>query len=200
MPRPRRITPAGVAFHLCNRGNDRQLLFHEDADYQAFLDRIVEMRHRYPVEVPGLCAMPNHFHMTAIGLEDQAIPAAMHWLETRSSLHIREVTQTLGYGHVFQRRYWSRPIAGDEELLRVVRYIEANPLRAGLVKRAEEWRWSSLWLRERGEQNVLDELRVRLPPRWVELVNTLPPPHETADLAARSRRGRPARGLLRVTA
>ena len=81
---------------------------------------------------------------------------------------------TAGSGHVYQNRFKSFPCARDEHLLVLLRYVERNALRAGLVRRAEDWRWSSLWARLCGPpelRDVLCDWPIDVPRDWVELVN-----------------------------
>jgi len=79
-------------------------------------------------------------------------------------------------GHVYQRRFWSSVITTDEECFCVLRYIEANPLRAKLVTRAEDWVWGSLWERTTHGRAILACPPVSLPPNWSDLVNQGPGP------------------------
>lgn len=193
MPRPRRITPAGTIFHVVNRGNERRRLFFKDADYEDFIGLLVESRRRYPVRIYAHQLMPNHFHLVLEPREDGAVSAAMHWLQTRSSRHLRHMTQTLGEGHVFQRRFWSRPLCGEREYLIVTKYVEANALRARLVARAEDWRWGSLWERASGNFRVIDPPLVDLPPEWIEIVNLRIAEAELAEIQRIAKRNLPLR-------
>jgi putative transposase len=87
--------------------------------------------------------MPNHFHLVLWPRADGELSRWMHWLLTT---HVRRCLRHHGHsGHVWQGRFKAFPIQEDEHLRTVVRYVERNPLRAGLVERAEAWRWSSLW-------------------------------------------------------
>jgi REP-associated tyrosine transposase len=88
------------------------------------------------------------------------------------SCQVRKDTATQGRGHVYQGRFWSEAILSDRDFLNVQRYIEANPLKAKLVGRAERWQWSSLWERETGGRALLDPSPVALPADWVATVNT----------------------------
>jgi putative transposase len=189
MPRPRRLTPAGTVFHVINRRNDRHQLFFETADYLAFQHLLEASRRRYPIRIYAHHEMPNHFHLMLEPLEDRAVSAALHWIETRSSCHFREVTGTRGDGHVFQRRFWCRAIRSDGEYLTVMKYIEGNALRAGLVKRAEDWRWGSLWERVSHAPRVIDPSRVPLPPDWPLIVNAGCTETELTDIRNRRRPG-----------
>jgi putative transposase len=88
------------------------------------------------------CLMPNHFHLALWPSGDGDLGRWMHWLLTA---HVRRYRRHYGgTGHVWQGRFRAFPIQEDDHLLTVLRYIERNPLRAGLVERAEQWPWSSL--------------------------------------------------------
>jgi putative transposase len=182
MPRPPRITPAGTIFHIVNRGNEKRQLFFQDADYEKFLELLRESKRRYAISIYAHQVMPNHFHLLLEPREDHAVSASLHWVETRSSRHLRKITNTQGYGHVFQRRFWCRAIRDEIEYLSVVKYVEANALRAGLVKRAEEWRWGSLWERVSANRQIIDPTPVPLPQNWVQIVNLGSTPQELAEI------------------
>jgi putative transposase len=95
---------------------------------------------------------------------------------------------------LYQGRFKSFPIQEDGHLLDVIRYVERNPLRANLVERAEQWRWSSLWRRERGsekERSILAEWPVPCPNDWVEQVNRAETPAELEALRRSASRGTP---------
>ena len=94
----------------------------------------------------------------------------MEWVQGRYACDLRRRTRTLGDGHIFQRRFWNTPILDAAHLLTVLRYIEANPVAAGLVKRAEDWPWSSLAERDNGD-STLSRLPVYLPDDWRDIVN-----------------------------
>jgi len=102
--------------------------------------------------------------------------------------HVRQrrtLTETIGYGHVYQGSYKSFPVETDEYLQRLIRYVEQNPLRAKLVTRAEHWKWSSLWRREKGTpklQKILADLPIELPSDHLSVVNTLPNEEQIASV------------------
>jgi putative transposase len=111
--------------------------------------------------------------------------------------HVRnwqENRRRVGYGHLYQGRYKSFPLESDEHFYQVMRYVERNALRAGLVERAEDWRWSSLWRRVHGaadDRRWLSAWPLPRPRDWADLVNQ---PQTEAELEAirRSvRRGQP---------
>jgi putative transposase len=118
--------------------------------------------------------MPNHFHLVAQPRQHGALSAYLHWVQGIYSSDLRERTKTRGDGHVFQQRFWSGPIVDPWHLLNVLRYVEANPVAARLVKHAQDWPWSSLALRQSVTANLLDPLPLGLPRNWTDLVNAAP--------------------------
>jgi REP element-mobilizing transposase RayT len=141
MPRTLRASAGGYCYHVLNRGNERARVFHDDDDYHGFVALLREACARVPMRLIGYCAMPNHFHLVLWPHEDGDLSLWMQWLLTTQAHGYR--MRYRGSGHVWQGRFKSFPIEEDEHLLTVLRYVERNPLRAGLVGRAEEWLWSS---------------------------------------------------------
>jgi REP-associated tyrosine transposase len=178
MPRRARFAPAGHTYHVVNRGVERRRLFSEAADYHGFL-RLLELgKHRFGVEVQGLCLMPNHFHALLRPGRDRALSSYIHWVQGCYACDLRSRTWTKGNGHVFQQRFWSGAIFDDHHFRNALRYIEANPIEAQLASCAETWEWSSLSMRRR-RHRLLDALPITLPPDWNEIVNTPPDPWQT---------------------
>lgn len=181
MSRKRRFVPPDSILHIVNRGNDKRVIFPELVDYPAFLVLLREAREEFGVRLLAYCLMPNHFHLIARVEDLDAISSYMHFVQREHACDLRARARTRGLGHVFQRRYWSKVIEGDGHLLTAMRYVEANPIRAGLVEQAQAWEWSSLWDRMTGERDLLDQSPWRLPEGWELIVNT---PVQAADLKA----------------
>lgn len=175
MARSRRLASAGLTYHVVNRGNERQAIFRGEADYTRFRALLLEGTRRDDVELFGHCLMPNHFHLLLRPQAGNALSAYMQWVCCRYACYLRVKTQTMGYGHVFQRRFWSAPIVDDDHFRIVLRYIEANPARAGLVPYAEDWPWNSLADRLTGRQDLAKPLPLDLPDAWCALVNLAQP-------------------------
>jgi len=172
MPRRRRMLAVGQPCHCVNRGQDGRALFLEDSQYQHFIDLMAEGKRRYPIRIYSYSLIPNHFHKLISAREENAVSAYMQWVEGRYGFDLRYDAGNLGQGHVFQRRFWSEAIGfGPFHFINVQRYIEANAVAAGLVKRAEDWKWSSLWERETKGRALLDPSPLILPDDWLEQVN-----------------------------
>ena len=195
MPRTARIAPAGLIFHVLNRANAGAQLFERDADYRGFEDLLVETGVRLPVPILAYCLMPTHWHLVLWPQRDGDLGAFMQRLTTTHARRWHLARRSVGRGHLYQGPYKSFPVADDAHLLTVCRYVERNPLRARLVARAEDWRWSSL--SDRGgapERPALSPGPMARPTDWLAWVNE---PQTAAELeAVRTcvRRGRPYGG------
>ena len=144
MPRlPRRHLDRGF-FHVLNRGNHRQMLFRQPEEYALFFDLLGQSIPKFKVNLWGYCLMANHWHMVVEVEAMSRLSRRMHWLCNRHVRLVHRENRSLGGGHIYQGRYKSFPIQDESYLYNVLLYVEANPLRANLVSRAEDWPWSSL--------------------------------------------------------
>jgi putative transposase len=172
MARPPRRLATGSVYHVVNRGSRKGPLFDGPDDYDAFERLVVAARSRFAVRIIAYCLMLNHFHFLLWPIEALAISRFMHWLTGTHASHRRRVTQTRGEGAVYQARFWAHPMYDDLQLLAAWRYIERNPIRAGLVERAEDWRWSSASLsRNESDRLTLDLGPCPRPVNWLDIVN-----------------------------
>jgi putative transposase len=175
MPRQPRSAPAGYVYHAINRAVARLPLFQKDGDYEAFERVLLEAMAKHPLRLLGYCLMPNHWHFVLWPAQDDEVTEFLRWLTHTHTQRWHAHYHTTGTGHLYQGRFKAFPIQKDGHLYTVLRYVERNPLRAGLVERAEPWRWSSLAHRRAGE---LDRVRpllhpwpVPLPGDWEKIVN-----------------------------
>jgi len=189
MPRTARASIAGICHHVMSRGNNRAVIFRDDRDYRSFVEIMKRAQRRLPVRILAWCLMPNHFHLVLRPYADGDLGRWMHWLLTTQTQRHRRRYETTG--RIWQGRFKAPPIQHDHHLLVVMRYVERNPLRAGLVHRAEEWPWSSLVERGETRKRLTAESPVPLPDDWCALVNQ--PLHGTELDAIRESldRGRP---------
>ncbi len=132
-------------YHALNRGNLRADIFKKEADYAAFEKILQEGIEIHEVELFCYQLMPNHYHLVLRPLADGEMSRFMGWIGGTHTMRYHAHYHTSGMGHVYQQRYKSFPIQDDEHFFVVCRYVERNALRAGLVNRAEQWRWGSLW-------------------------------------------------------
>jgi len=186
MPRTARAAVGGVCYHVLNRGNARGQVFHDDADYRGFLELLATAGRRVPVRLLGFCLMPNHFHLVLWPRAQGDLSRYLQWLLTAQVRRYHRRYRSTG--HVWQGRFKAFPVENDAHLLTVLRYVERNPLRARLVRRAENWAWSSL---SRPRAGFLHESPVPLPRNWVARVNTPETAAELASLRQSVNRGAP---------
>ena len=174
---------------MINRGNGRRQVFHKDDDYQAFLKALYHAFVEIPMPVLAYCLMPNHFHLAVLPKNDGDLSVWMHWLQ---NTHVRRYHKHYhSSGHIWQGRFKAFPIQEDEHLLTVLRYIERNPVRAKLVRRAERWHWSSAhyWQEDQVRPSYLTHGPVTRPRNWLEWVN-----QPVTDAELQSIRGSVVRG------
>jgi putative transposase len=169
MPRVARGLADGQIYHIINRGNGRQDVFHADGDYRAFAELMEEAGTRYPVKLLAWCLMPNHFHLLISLEQADDLSKWMQWLMTS---HVRRYHRFhRSSGHIWQGRYKSFIVQKDKHLLTVIRYIEANPVRAALVASAREWQWSSHQGRAGMVKPITDAPAIPLPVEWTKYVD-----------------------------
>ena len=191
MPRPPRVCPNGIPQHIVNRGNLRAPVFRDAADYLGFLAAMTDAVDRTMVRLVAFCLMPNHFHLVLWPVRGQEVSAYMQLL---MNAHIRDLQRrhgTAGTGHIYQGRYKNSAILTERHFINVCRYVESNPLCAGLVSRAEDWEWSSL-VRSGpvDEINILTPWPIARPRGWRDLVNRPQGPRAIRSIAEQTRRQR----------
>ncbi|MAG95904.1 MAG: transposase [Alphaproteobacteria bacterium] len=140
MARQARIVVPGWPHHVTQRGNRRQRVFFEHRDFQAYRNHLGEACRRFGAAVWAYCLMPNHVHLVLVPDCRAALSRAVGSTHHR---YTRRINRRRDWcGHLWQDRFYST--AMDEgHLLAAARYVELNPVRAGLVAKAAEWPWSS---------------------------------------------------------
>jgi putative transposase len=194
MPRSARVARGGMVFHVLNRGVGRMRLFSKEQDFAAFENLLDETWKPHDVRICAYCLMPNHWHLVLWPKRDGALAAFMQQLTTKHVRRWQLHRKRVGYGHVYQGRYKSFPVEEDQYFYQLVRYVERNALRAGLVPRAENWRWCSLWRRVAGtteQQKILSGWPLPIPQAWRKLVNEPQTEAELRAIRGCVRRGRP---------
>jgi putative transposase len=184
MPRSPRYAPGGIVYHAMNRSVARLPLFRKHGDYEAFERVLALAMKEHPTRLLAYCIMPNHWHMVLWPRADGELTAFLRWLTLTHSMRWHTHYHTSGTGHLYQGRFRSFPIEADDHLYTVLRYVERNALRANLVRRAENWRWSSLWRRccaDPAARALLTDWPVEEPADWVRQVNR---PQTQAELEA----------------
>ena len=205
MARKRRVDSAGFVFHVLNRRAGRSRLFSSPGDYAAFEKVLAEAAARFPgMRLLAYCLMPTHWHLVLWPRQAGVLSRYMQWLTTTHMRRWHARRNSIGTGPVYQGRFKSFPVQADEHLRTACRYVERNPLRAGLVKgSARRWRWSSAAPRapkdgpamgRAADERAADERPWLLPrdqwpadsrPDWAEWVDApQTPAEEKAALAA----------------
>jgi putative transposase len=170
MPRAARTIVADHCYHVINRGNNRSRTFHEHADFAAFVALMREAQSRVELPILAACLMPNHIHLVVRPKQPGDLACWMHWLFTTHVRHFHARHKTSG--RVWQDRFKAFVMQEDSHLLTVIRYVERNAVRAGLVSRAETWAWGSLKWRTSSEPSFqVAPSPIPLPEDWIQYVN-----------------------------
>jgi putative transposase len=169
-------------------------MFRTPADFESFERLLLQAHQRHPLRLLAYCLMGTHWHFVAWPRHEGELSDFFRWLAHTHAMRWRVAHHTVGYGHLYQGRFKSFPVQSDSSLLTVCRYVERNARSAGLVDRAEQWRWSSLWARQQGPpalRAVLSEWPVDRPRNWVRIVNEPLTEPELGRLEISLKRGRP---------
>ena len=140
MPRLARTVVAGCAHHITQRGNNRQDVFFVDDDRDVYLELLREQAGKYGLDIVGYCLMVNHVHIVAIPQAEDSLAKAVGRAHFRYTQYINRFHKRSG--HLWQDRFFSCPL-GQDHFQRALVYVERNPVRARLVRKAWRWRWSS---------------------------------------------------------
>src|SRR5437867_2463093 len=138
MPRIARVAPGGCIYHVLNRANGRLRLFRKPEDFLAFFDVLKLAMVRHPIRLLAFCIMGNHWHFVVWPREDDELSRFFGYLGLTHATRWQVAHNAVGSGHVYQGRFKNFMIQQDEHLAWVLRYVERNALRAGLVKRAQD--------------------------------------------------------------
>ena len=199
MPRSRRNIPPDSILHVINRGNDRRTLFRDASEYEEFLGLLRHAAGREPLRLLGYVLMPNHWHLVVWPESGTQLSRYLHLVATVHAARWRRRVGRTGEGHVYQDRYHAFMIESERQFFNVLRYVEANPIRAGLVTRSVEWPWSSLAERLVGPAGLLTPSPVPAAARLAGPGGARPP-LAGACRSARAHPSCPADGLGAVAA
>jgi putative transposase len=156
MPRIARIVVPGLPHHITQRGNRREAIFFEEGDHEIYCDLLAEQIRKARVEVWAYCLMPNHVHLILMPSHTDALGHAVGEAHRRYTNFIN--ARGRWTGHLFQSRFASVPM-DPAHLMRAVRYVSLNPVRARLVAKAEDWKWSSVRAHLAGTDDTLVTVR-----------------------------------------
>jgi len=174
MGRAPRIDIAGTIYHVFSRASAKAVIFRESADFIAFENILHTAYEQFGPEIFAYQIMPNHWHFCLRTLRDGDLSRFMQWLKLTHTQRHHVYRDIVGTGPLYQGRYKSIIVSDNNYFISLCRYIETNALRAGLVRRAEDWRWSSLWRRLHGskqQQDILAQWPVARPEDYVLWVN-----------------------------
>ena len=156
MARLARVVIPGLPHHVTQRGNRREAIFFEDGDHEVYLDLLAEQTRKAEVDVWAYCLMPNHVHMILRPTRSDDLGRAVGEAHRRYTNFIN--ARGRWTGHLFQSRFAS-VVLDDLHLIRAVRYVSLNPVRAGLVARPQDWKWSSVRAHLAGVDDALVTVR-----------------------------------------
>ena len=140
MPRIARVIAKGYPYHITQRGNYRQTVFENGEDYQQYLIWLEEYRKKYSFDIWAYCLMSNHVHFIGVPQKEETLSRTLNTLHMRYSQYINR--RRKASGHLWQGRFYST-ILDDVHVYAAVKYVENNPVRVKIVKKAEEYSWSS---------------------------------------------------------
>jgi putative transposase len=140
MARFARVVVPDVAHHVTQRGNARQVILSNDSDRLAYLDLLRQSSELHRLAVLGYCLMSNHVHLIVVPRAPDALAQALKQTHGRYAAYWN--ARNSSSGHVWQGRFYSCPL-DEPHLWRALRYVELNPVRAGMVPQATQWPWSS---------------------------------------------------------
>jgi putative transposase len=151
MPRPPRISAAGLTFHVVQRGNDRHRTFFDAADYRAYLLLLNRISSRYLTGIHAYALMTNHVHLLMTSRRVDGISLTMQQTASSYGRYINKRYERTGT--LWEGRFRSSPVDTDYYCLACYRYIELNPVRAGIVALPGDYRWSS-YRENTGERGI----------------------------------------------
>jgi len=142
MPRKARVIVPNCPHHIVQRGHNRSAVFICDDDYQRYLENLIEAKREYAIKVYAYCLMTNHVHLIVDpGDSIASISYLMKRLAARQTRYVNRLERRSG--SLWEGRYKISPIETDAYLLACCRYVEMNPVKAGMVEMPEQYRWSS---------------------------------------------------------
>ena len=190
MPKFRRLIVKGFAHHVTQRGVRRQLTFFDDHDYRAYIAIASNQLEAAEMDILAYCLMPNHVHFVVVPHSEGVLSRFFCEVHKR---YARRTNQMLYWkGHLWQQRFFS-VVMDEGHALAAMRYVELNPVRAGLVRHAGDWKWSSA----RANLGMASDLLVgrratgALVSNWAEYLDDPVPEVELETIRNQTKTGRP---------
>lgn len=165
-----RIVVPGLPHHVTQRGNRRQQTFFRYKDYQTYINLIGKWCNKFGVDILAYCLMPNHVHLIVVPSTKESLAKA---IGEAHKFYTRYINAYKGWkGYLWQGRFTSFPL-DRRHLIMAVKYVEQNPVRAKIVKRAELYRWSSAQahVRQRDDKLVKVKPMLELIKDWSEYLS-----------------------------
>ncbi len=162
MPRIARIIAPGYPHHVTQRGNNRMTVFFDDEDRQTYLDILSLYAQKNSLQIWAYCLMDNHIHLLAVPANESSLAKGVGLTNQVYTQYLNR--KRVQSGRIWQNRFFSCPVESDQYLWAVARYVECNPIKAGLIGSAEEYQWSSAKAHLSGDDNELLHQ-----PSWLEL-------------------------------
>jgi putative transposase len=190
MARIARVVVPGIPHHITQRGNRRMDTSFSEGDYREYLSLMAEWCNRCKVQVWAYCLMTNHVHLIVVPESIDGLRRAIGEAHRRCSRYIN--FQNGWTGHLWQGRFGSFPM-DEQYLITAARYIELNPIKAGIVKKPEDFKWSSAKAHLQCENDILVEVEPLLSiiPDWQDLLSGDLSVEEYEILRRHERSGRP---------
>lgn len=191
MGRKRRVVVPGLPYHITHRGNRGGNTFLAPEDRWTYKEWLIEYTERYELAIWAYCFMDNHIHAVAVPILVTSLSFTFRALQGRHSRRMNRKYDSKG--HLWEGRFFSAPL-DETHLWTAVRYVELNPVRAGLVERAEDYPWSSARAHCNG---VCDPLLAPSSPfpgsieDWSDWLKRGIPEEEAMDLRRKTYRGEP---------
>jgi len=190
MARIARVVAPGIPHHITQRGNRRMETFFQDADYREYLYLMAEWCNRCKVQVWCYCLMTNHVHLIAVPKSEDGLRRAIGEAHRR---YTRYINFKKGWkGHLWQGRFGSYPM-DEQYMITTARYIELNPVKAGIVKHPGDYKWSSARAHLEGGDDLLvkAEPLLSIVPDWQGLLSSELAEEDRETLRRHERTGRP---------
>lgn len=190
MPRLARIVVPGVPHHVTQRGNRKEQTFFNDEDYALYRSLLGEAAKKAGAEVWAYVLMPNHVHAIVVPKDEDGLRQTFADAHRRYTNHINK--RNGWTGHLWQGRFGSMAIDGDQ-VVNAAKYISLNPVRAKLVKKPEDWKWSSVAAHLAGKDDELVTVKPLLDqvPDFANFVHEPADDALFADLRRSEKTGRP---------
>ncbi|MFC2149319.1 transposase [Candidatus Auribacterota bacterium] len=191
MVRIARVIATGHPHHITQRGNNKQIVFIDDEDRRQYLFWLKEYSHRYHTDILAYCLMNNHVHFIAVPHNDNSFSHTFDATHTRYSQYFNKKNNACG--HLWQGRYYSCVLA-ENHFYCALRYVLQNPVRAGNIKKAWDWKWSSarthmgIVRNDFGLKNIQEMIDID---NWEEYLAEIEKSKELDLLRQNTRNGRP---------